>query len=463
MLPETRILLHILRSNITLTHLLDYLAMVPSIRNDCHAAVSRAEDWQVCCARAMGYEDWILLNSPMPGDPTEPSETGDYNRATNNLHVTNLLPGDLFEEEDEDDESQQQQQFHQDPWTESALNIQADLERMSNWIQSKKRAFLSFDGMRDDEASLIQSTVTSFAATTANEIESLRKMTLTESAGNSNALNHRTGVVQILLARLKEDIVIPFGVMQKHRSRKAVSLWQNPMQCKLLVKQKAPKRKQRDEIDQALGLDDIEDDEPTEQRFLPNREAHQLRSNFLETYQQDEHLPKLPKRPTSLVRDPLSALSGESDNVKYMPASERQDLPQTLQPQRNVTSTSQQYQQLPNFSDTQEMNEAAQEQMQQEAVLLEAMAHTDLDSVQKMEQQMVSITQLLTQFSELVQEQQEEVWQIAETAKDVKDDMDEGQKQLTDAADQTYQSKNYKAKGIFAMACLLLLFHWLRP
>jgi hypothetical protein len=411
------------------------------------------------------------MQSAGGGDPTEPSESGDFLNRTQslNLHVTNLLPRGLFEEDNDDDSNEEDQlqmgTSSRDPWTESALNIQADLERMSSWIQSKKWSFISFDSMRDDEASLIQTTVTSFAATTANEIEALRKMILKESARNSNALNHRTGIVQILLARLKEDIVEPFGVMQKHRSRKAVSLWQNPLQCKLLVRQKSSKRKERDEIDEALGLDDVDDDADMdrEQRFLPSREAHNLRSNFLETYQQDEHLPKMLKRPKSLVRDPLSVFSAESENATYKSASERQSETPHQMTTQNAYGNTTMSASLPDYSVTQEMNEVAQEQMQQEAVLLEAMAHSDLDSVQKMEQQMVSITSLLTQFSELVSEQQEEVWQIHDSAKTTKDNMEKGQENLVGAAEQTNQSKHYKAKGIFAMSCLLLLFHWLRP
>ena len=39
--------------------------MVPSIREpDCFASYSRAEDWNACCARAMGYEveDWSMVD-----------------------------------------------------------------------------------------------------------------------------------------------------------------------------------------------------------------------------------------------------------------------------------------------------------------------------------------------------------------------------------------------------------------
>ena len=467
--------------------------MVPSIRtsgvDDCTASYSRADDWHACCARVMGYEEWEDDQAAV--EDTQTAAT------SNCLQVTNLLPTELFEDDDNDQD--QQQSLHVlrvDPWTENALNIQADLERMAQWIQSKKWSFISFDSMRDDEASLIQSTVTSFAATTANEIESLRKMAtaasdqqqlhFSSSNINSNAVHHRTGIVQILFARLKEDIVEPFGVLQKHRSRQAVSLWQNPLQCKLLVKprpaaaHKRHKNQRDNELDAALGLmDDLDDDDEDEgnalekarreQRFLPSRDTHKGRNDFMGTYQRDdgEHVTMM-KRPKSLIRDPLSVLSSENEAVfdphknksakditSYNPSSQRP----TIQSVTTIGNSS-----IPDYHQvTQDLSEATHQQMQQEALLLQSMVTSDLDSVQKMEQQMVSITTLLTQFSELVSEQQEEVWQIHDTAKETKDNMDKGQDALVNAAEQSYQSNHYMAKGVFAMGCLLLLFHWLRP
>ena len=459
--------------------------MVPSIRTNsnmdgCTSSYSRAKDWNACCAQVMGLEE-EGGDDVMGSHAVAEHEDFDTSVATFSLQVTNLLPADLFEDDDDNNNSNEDQKQPRDPWTENALNIQADLERMANWIQSKKWSFISFDSMRDDEASLIQSTVTSFAATTANEIESLRKMATSTSAAssnqqmyasNSNAVHHRTGIVQILFSRLKEDIVEPFGVLQKHRSRKAVSLWQNPLQCKLLVKSRPPatKRRERDEIDEALGLIDGEDNsagsDKTEQRFMPSRESHKGRNNFMETYQQDQKDDvNLRKRPASLIRDPMSVLSSENE-VAFDPHKKSNELSfnNNQQPKiQGVTTIGQS--DIPNYHQVshEEYAEVSHQQMQQEALLLQAMVTGDLDSVQKMEQQMVSITTLLTQFSELVSEQQEEVWQIHDIAKETKDNMDKGQESLVKAAEATYQSKHYMAKGIFGMGCLLLLFHWLRP
>jgi len=70
-------------------------------------------------------------------------------------------------------------------------------------------------------ASLIQSTVMSFIATTATEIESLRSMvhttptSSTKTALSNHLILHRSGIVQILLERLQREIARPFGFFTK--------------------------------------------------------------------------------------------------------------------------------------------------------------------------------------------------------------------------------------------------------
>jgi len=484
--------------------------MVPSIKTrgvyDYTASYSRQQDWDACCAHVMGLDD-----DAEDYQEVHSSSSPAVRLSLGNLQVTNLLPAELFKDDQQQRQQQQQREesssLDKDHWTENALNIQADLERMAQWIQIKKISFISFDNMRDDEASLIQSTVTSFAATTANDIESLRKMaaaaaatttsakmtttttTTTNNSSNNNVVQHRMGIVQILLARLKKDIVEPFGVLQKYRSRKAVTLWQNPLQCKLLVKSTPSSRnskyknknKSRDELNRALGLDDDDDDDDNEsaaektrqdQRFMPTRDIHRGRGDFMETYHKDEYLSAPMERPRSLIRDPLSVLSTENEAVFQSKNSSKQEKNvyaniqnvTDLGHNNNTTGGGMYVESMQdNYQVTREESEAAQAQMQQEALLLQNIANSDLDSVQKMESQMVSITTLLTQFSELVGEQQEEVLQIHETAKETKDNMDKGQDELVKAAEETNRSNHYMAKGIFALSCLLLLFHWLRP
>lgn len=89
-------------------------------------------------------------------------------------------------------------------------------------------------------------------------------------------------------------------------------------------------------------------------------------------------------------------------------------------------------------------------------------ASNDLDSVQHMETRMVEITTLIGQFSNLVQNQQEQVEIIHENAKETKENLDKGQENLIDAAERTKKSKHYKAWSIIAMASVLMFFQILR-
>ena len=89
-------------------------------------------------------------------------------------------------------------------------------------------------------------------------------------------------------------------------------------------------------------------------------------------------------------------------------------------------------------------------------------ASNDLDSVQQMETRMVEITTLIGQFSNLVQEQQEQIVQVHESAKETKDNLDKGQENLIDAAERTRQSRHYKAWSILAMSAILMFFQILR-
>jgi hypothetical protein len=101
--------------------------------------------------------------------------------------------------------------------------------------------------------------------------------------------------------------------------------------------------------------------------------------------------------------------------------------------------------------------------LQQEAVLLKAKVENDLDAVQAMEQSMVDITALLSQFSELVASQQENVWNIHDATATTKENMEQGQEELVDATARTKASRHWTATGITAMGLILLIFHWIRP
>jgi hypothetical protein len=324
-----------------------------------------------------------------------------------------------------DDEPEQERG---DPWMQTAIQIRTNLEEMASWIRSKQPEYMSLE-MTDDEASLIQSTVTSFVATTATEIESLHK--IIDPTTCPQYQQHMSGIVQNLMERLKLHIAEPFARFQKYRSRAAVDLWQRPLQCRFVVSRS-------DQTDELLGLDDSRD-----QRFQPKRPTHRLHRDFLRSYEVPS---KIPDSPQSLFRkrDAFSA----TDTRKL----------EKFSLARKATRTPLKIQ----SAEDHEYEERRAAEIQLESALLQAKIHNDLDSVQKMEQMMVDITTLLSQFADLVAEQSEEVWEIHETTASSKENIDKGHENLVDAKERTVNARHSMAMAISAMGILLLIFHWLR-
>jgi hypothetical protein len=323
-------------------------------------------------------------------------------------------------------------------WMNTALQIQNNLEEMARWIRQKRPEYCGVQ-MSDAEASLIQSTIMSFTATTATEIESLRGLIAPQES--EQRTHHQTSIVQILLGRLKEEIAEPFGKMQKRRKRAAVRLWQHPLECKLF---------------------------DSSHRFCPKRPPHKLRFDFLSAYEGNEVAVEKPK--TGIVFGSQPARRQEKDSTVNRIVEETDTLPSSENVRFDVDQ--QQYTKMPYQQDHDaQMHSddpyvtsapAVSRELQQEALLLTASLQGELDSVQQMEHMMVDITTLLSQFAELVAEQQENVFEIRDASASAKQNVESGEEELLKARERTDQSSHYMAKAIFGMALLLLFFNWIR-
>ena len=442
----------------------------------CTAAANRSDSWRQCCLKALGLEDWILLEQS-----DEEEDKDDDPQQETQFEVINLLPAT----------GQQQQQQPTvltnlnaanvvDPWMATALQIQSNLRDMSDWMEQKRHDYVSIE-MSDEEATLIQSTVTSFTATTASEIEALHSCLQQQSHQQPQQhqqpqpqqyQQHCSGIVQILMAQLQQEIAEPWKRLQKARQRTAVQLWQTPLQCRLwtpsLKKSNQNESSNSNSITkretlELLGLDDDDDEDDhhlsrvSDQRFYPTRPSHALHRNFLATYD-----PPV----TTVVRQPQKpgfVIHLEDWAVSEAPSSLRSAVPPQHPAPHNKRSTMvilEEEAEDPNNSAA--AAAAAAAALEQESTLLQAMVvHSDLDSVQRLEQTMVDITGLLSQFASLVAEQQENVWDIADSATTTKDNIERGQEHLLQATEATAAGSYLLAKGIVAMACLLLLLNWL--
>jgi len=512
----------------------------------CFSSLDLGAEWRSCCLHALGldYEEGGDENkkpasaasssgteesSPEKekggedGDRAEP--TGPGNRKPPALRIVNLVPDDEDEESADSDADAMDvgascvgttgpgsasRRTASDPWSETAMEIRKNVNEMSDWIHRKKWDYVSVK-MPEDEATLIQSTVTSFAAQTANEIESLRSLIRQEEdieekedGKNEDLRQHRMGVVQVLIGSLKEKVADPFGKLQKQRSRMAVKIYNNPLQCTLAPtvsssatrssggRDSANRSGATDSFDSILLSMSQEEEEPVpqvDQRFLPRRPAHRLQEKFLDSYDDAKNdLVAAGCRPQSLFsidkkRPADASLSssaseeeeGSSQSNKRIKQSSPS--PPKLKPPAISTSS-------PSFpvapkpqvpvpvrggrdSDEYYLDSspyAEREELEREAAQLELVRRDgDLDAVQQMEERMVDITTLLSQFSNLVSAQSEEVQQIHSAAEDAKDNVQKGKEELVDAKERTQRSRHYMASAITVMALILLFFHWILP
>lgn len=411
----------------------------------------KSKEWEECCNQALLGAEWKWLDE-FEEDQQQQQHVHEDQKSTSPSETIQLI--NLMEEEEEEEEKGESEYAEVDTWSQNAYRIRDSLLVMQKWISTK--SFVNID-IPEEEASLFQSTVTSFLATTANEIETLRNMI------DSRALDasHKTGVCASLLLQLQQDVAQPFSRLQKLRSRTAVSIWQDPIHCSLY--QPTRSRETFEKEASTAGADsamrrmlDEDDRVEREQRFIPQARngpmAHdEIRSRFLtrNASQSDEDI-KIPPRPDILQEPKLPA----SMNSRFLTSDEQQSSSFSIPQPRNLVAKKPEVDRL--------YQEELSTALQQESLLLQASMQNDLDSVQLMEQRMVDITTLISQFSNLVSEQQEEILQIHEAAENTKENVAKGQDSLVDAADRANRSRHYKATIIFGLSLALLFFHFLR-
>ncbi len=449
--------------------------------------------WKRACWKAMGYTD-----DDVDDDMDETWELIDNTNQTSvsSFQVINLIPPSMCVVVEEDDEILHQTAgSKRDPVIQMAQQIQSNMDTMRNWLHQKQLTFIQLT-TSDPEASLIQSTITSFTATTANEIESLHQLvrsTTTSSSTNpepqpsSQLQQHHSGIVQILMMELQDTIAIPFQKLTKMRQRTAVSIYQNPIQCRMYTtpNRSPPLRikKKKDTTLELLGLDDDDDHDHEmatkmmDQRFVPTRPSHRLHQDFYSTYDEPNERTPPPVRPISMFVSTLTTTTTSSSSRSSISSSGNSTIVPTLS--RNNTSATNdvatkrnkvsqppksiEHNTNDHTNDLYEHDTATAVMLQQESILLQMKTNNDLDSVQQMEQTMMDITTLLSQFANLVVEQQDNIHTIYDTTATTHDNIQKGTENLTEAKVRIQSSKHYMASAITGMGVILLIFHWLRP
>jgi hypothetical protein len=366
-----------------------------------HGSSSLLQEWKVSCSKITGFNH-------EPVDEAIPLSTA----ATGPI-ILNLL--------EDDDVVDDKCGPSSDHWMENALLIDNGIKQIISLLRRKKASYLSVSKSDETEASLLESTLLSFVATTANQIESLRKsITIT----NHDYAQHCSGIVACLLLTLRQDIAEPFGLLQKQRTRLALALYQSPLQCRVLLTHE--------------GGRDIQ--------FIPKHDIPRMGMTFVSMYDKERFEACHTKRPKSILNT--------KHNVSPVTPKKFVPTPQQGLPKKHS---------LPYQEQSEPSSSYHHESLMQEALLLQATLTNDLDTVQQVEARMTEITTLLSQFSALVSEQQEEIEGVYESTVQSQDNVQKGQDSLVDAAERTKQSKHRMATVVFLMGLTLLLFNHFTP
>ena len=403
-----------------------------------------------------------------------------------------------------------------DSWMRAALALSASIDEVSLMIESKAASYLNctdtfhtlfMDGddntdneytdnnaTSDADRSILETTVASFAAGMAKQIESLRQTVVVEgdhpfisnaddtNSGNNNEsdeaaqrhrwangpIGHRAGIASCLMQRLKSEIMDPMTYLTSQREKsqsrgnysmdEPANIVQNPLHGFF-------SGASQDFAERTNALPppapwELGDHDPEQESY----ERDQEREEFMHIY--GDNTDNTPTTHTSLESIITSTFPPPSVlnllDTPQIKAKTQQEEP----PKIHVPPPSVQMKKIPDvmIPTQQHYEEEHIDQLQREsATLLATYQHSDLEGVQKVERSMVEITQLLSRFTDLITEQQEDIFMIHDQAIKSKENVDKGQDQLVDAVARGKKSTHPMATFIVFSAILLLLFNWITP
>jgi len=447
-----------------------------------HSAHDRTKEWDSCCMEIVMGRDPKRQRLMVCDD--DESESDHNNEEDNKLLGCWSSPNCLAINMIQDEINEYDDEIDMDSWMKAATTLSASIDEVSIMIKRKAASYISstdtlnicFNNvdsteqtMTNTDRSMLETTVATFAAGMAKQIDSLRQTVIQSSDNNINndtsthqqnqwasgPIGHRTGIASCLMQRLKSEIMEPMTKLQKQREKSqskihiggndASDIANNPMRLLGLGKEDSRHQRSFPPAPWEVGEHDIDKD---------RAERDQEKDEFLDVYFDNQERKKPDDNTTNHKSIPSSVTSLMDVPQPLVPIQKKQPEPIIPKP----TSTPQPQQQMPYEED----NDEHMEQLHREsAAILATYQHSDLEGVQKVERSMVEITSLLSRFTDLIQEQQEDIFMIHDQAVKSKENVDKGQDNLVDAANRGDKSKHPMATFIFFMALLLLFFNWI--
>lgn len=381
-----------------------------------------------------------------------------------------------------------------DAWMRSAHSIFETIGQISDLLRANLKIYTNRHifymncatmPMIDEEVILFESSIASFLTSTTGQIDTLRQAILdtkTSASTNKHMLceeiqAHRSGIISHLVTSLKE-LMAEFRLMQVTRNRDELEFYHEPYKCSY----QEPEAVDFDEVISGAKTGCIEMDEEFT-KFLSVEEE-----DFKNMYEDADnenleiflsHNP-LPLFPTRRNRDRIERKQDEDFRNTLTPRdplAPRSELPQvqhqlnaakissiskqntTLEKKSDILSQTQKESDN-NLSQHESSNKLSMDIVQQEQIFLtNTVQNTKLDSVHKVESQMMQITSLLSQFSSLISQQQEDIQTISEATSKSRENVDDGREKLVQATEQRKKGGHYFALLIFGMGLILLFMN----
>jgi len=355
-----------------------------------------------------------------------------------------------------------------DPWINNAVILHSSLQQITSLLQSNSQSYTNNDiftnsehgPMSEDEVTLFESSIASFMTSTASQIDTLRvSIDDMNNTASEELKTHLSGIISHLVSQLKQ-IMVEFRSMQLVRHREELELYHDPLKCCY---------REANEVDNLLD-GDVDDLEPDE-RFLNMLEREEEEFQALYDHEDDddelerilaEPLPSFPRQQEQQHQEEHWHQEEKEEEMPRAPPQppampmqmkRNQPQPRTLKPTTINTHAIIEPSQIES-----EQNQAAI--LQQEQIFLTAtVQNTKLDAAHKVESQMMQITSLLSQFSNLISEQQEEIQVIADSTVKSRENVDKGREKLVQATEQRKRSRHYFAWVICFLGFLLLFLN----
>ena len=363
----------------------------------------------------------------------------------------------LTENEDDTDDIQSA-----DPWMNNAARLYSSITKITTLLTTNSTSYTNKnvfsedeEVMTEDEVVVFETSIASFMTSTASQIDTLRQAVEDMDISSDEIRTHRSGIISHLISELRK-IMEEFQSMQEMRHREELELFYHPLKCCFHYENVMTGSREN------LAADgfSLEPDEGFLDLLERDEEEFQAMYNIKED---DEELERILQEPPPSIPNWLQQRCGEKMPTQdsrqppvQIPTQKASNKPPALHVPKETTNAKDEIKMQANV----ETNESQATVLQQEQIFLKAtVQNTNLDAAQKVESQMMQITSLLSQFSSLISEQQEEIQVIADSTVKSRQNVDKGREKLIQATQQRKSKRHYFAWVIFIMGVLLLFLN----